>query len=78
MYAVVPLGMDLSILYFKELPVKIVINYVLISLKTVFGKQCRPNPNEMPPYHFRSKKGGIDQESIQSSTTPDPGYHMGK
>ena len=25
-----------------------------------------------------SKKGGKDQESIQSSTTPDPGYHMGK
>ena len=26
----------------------------------------------------QSKKGGKDQESIQSSTTPDPGYHMGK
>ena len=26
----------------------------------------------------KSKKGGKDQESIQSSTTPDPGYHMGK
>ena len=25
-----------------------------------------------------SKKGGKDQESIKSSTTPDPGYHMGK
>ena len=25
-----------------------------------------------------SKKGGKEQESIQSSTTPDPGYHMGK
>ena len=25
-----------------------------------------------------SKKVGNDQESIQSSTTPDPGYHMGK
>ena len=25
-----------------------------------------------------SKKGGKDQESIQSSATPDPGYHMGK
>ena len=23
------------------------------------------------------KKGGKDQESIQSSTTPNPGYHMG-
>ena len=25
-----------------------------------------------------SKKDGKDQESIQSSITPDPGYHMGK
>ena len=25
-----------------------------------------------------SKKYGKDQETIQSSTTPDPGYHMGK
>ena len=24
------------------------------------------------------KKGGKDQETIQSSTTPEPGYHMGK
>ena len=27
---------------------------------------------------LQRKKGGKDQESIQSSTTPDPGYHMGK
>ena len=27
---------------------------------------------------IESKKDGKDQESIQSSTTPDPGYHMGK
>ena len=25
-----------------------------------------------------SKTGGKDQESIQTSTTPDPIYHMGK
>ena len=25
----------------------------------------------------KSKKGGKNQVSIQSSTTPDPGYHMG-
>ena len=24
---------------------------------------------------YKSRKGGKDQESIQSSTTPDPGYH---
>ena len=28
--------------------------------------------------YYKSKKGGKSQESIQSSTTPDPGYHMGK
>ena len=27
---------------------------------------------------YESKKGGKDQESIQSSTTPDPGYQMVK
>ena len=26
----------------------------------------------------KSKTGGKDQESIQSSIKPDPGYHMGK
>ena len=26
----------------------------------------------------QSKKEGTDQETIQSSTTPDPGHHMGK
>ena len=26
----------------------------------------------------KSKKDGKDQESIQLSTTSDPGYHMGK
>ena len=30
-------------------------------------------------YHSnQDKKGGKDQETIQSSTTPDPGYNMGK
>ena len=27
---------------------------------------------------FQSKKDCKDQETIQSSTTSDPGYHMGK
>ena len=26
--------------------------------------------------HLQSKKGGNDQESIQSSTTPDPGHRI--
>ena len=35
-------------------------------------------PMDFPHFHPYSKNGGKDQESIQSSTTPDPGYHMGK
>ena len=31
-----------------------------------------------PDCHFRSKKNGKGQETIQSSTTPDPGNQMGK
>ena len=29
-------------------------------------------------YLFQSKKDGKAQEKIHSSTTPDPGYYMGK
>ena len=29
-------------------------------------------------FGIQSKKDGKDQETIQLSTTPDPGYHMGK
>ena len=29
-------------------------------------------------YLFQNKKDGNDQETIQSTTTPDPGYQMGK
>ena len=35
--------------------------------------------NTFPGYITKqSKKDGNGQETIQSSTTPDPGYHMGK
>ena len=30
------------------------------------------------PEQYESRKGSKYQESIQSSTTPDPGYQMGK
>ena len=29
-------------------------------------------------FTIQTKKGGKDQESVQLSTTPDPGYQMGK
>ena len=35
--------------------------------------------NTLPGYITKqSKKDGNGQETIQSSTTPDPGYHMGQ
>ena len=36
---------------------------------------CR---NRSEGLFVRSKKEGKDQASIQLSTTPDPGYHLGK
>ena len=32
--------------------------------------------NEICQSKRESKKGGKDQESLPSSTTPDPGHHM--
>ena len=45
-------------------------------------KYLRPRVIRMH-FHFggtekQSKKDGKDQETIQLSTTPDPGYHTGK
>ena len=37
---------------------------------------CKPLVSKDP--YRQSKKGGKDQESMQSSTTPDPAYRMGK
>ena len=34
----------------------------------------RSESNNIGDWLIQSKKGGKDQESIQSSTTPDPGY----
>ena len=34
----------------------------------------RSESNNIADWLIQSKKDGIDQESIQSSTTPDPGY----
>ena len=47
-------------------------------------KRCDKNVHTKTMYTFKkskcilSKKSGKDHESIQSSTTPDPGYQMGK
>ena len=34
--------------------------------------------NKIIWYHYKSKKEGKNQVSIQSSTTPDPGHHKTK
>ena len=36
------------------------------------------SPSFQIKFVFLSKKEGKDQETIESSTTPDPGYHKGK
>ena len=41
---------------------------------TVYTTEYRSKRNQIE----KSKKDGKDQKMIQSSTTPDPGYHMGK
>ena len=53
--------------------------------KTKTGRYCRYSKtcvkrllSKIPKIGFQSKKGGKDQDSIQSSTTLDPRYHMGK
>ena len=52
----------------------------IINLYAIYDPVTGP---EEPIYvalcvQYESKKGGKDQELIQSSTTPDPGYQMGK
>ena len=44
------LTVELSILYFKEVPVKISINYVFQSLKLTLILANSADPDEMPPY----------------------------
>ena len=41
-------------------------------------KRSKKGKDLMKNKALQSKKDGKDQETIQSSTTPDPGYHMGK
>ena len=42
-----------------------------------FRTVCFARPHQLETVESR-KSESKDQESIQSSTTPDPGYHMGK
>ena len=42
------------------------------------GKSIRLKLVRLSKKKSDSKKGGKDQETIQSSTTPDPGYNIGK
>ena len=37
-----------------------------------------PHSTDKSNSDYKSKKGGKDQESMQSSTTPDPGYQLEK
>ena len=62
---------------------KFLNNDVFLSLKIVFilANKAHPEKNDeiLPDVAFHlGKKDNKDQVMIQSSTTPDPGYHMGK
>ena len=57
---------------------------IKISTKGIESLRKELNPlnasdlDQLKPIVLQSKKEDKDQESIQSSSTPDPGYHMGK
>ena len=68
-----------KILVVKGISVLVVEGLDIINLYAIYDPVTEP---EQPVYvvlcvQYESKKGGKDQESIQSSTTPDPGYKMG-
>ena len=52
----------------------------IINLYAIYDPVTGPKQpiNVVLCMQYESKKGDKDQESIQSSTTPDPGYQMGK
>ena len=69
-----------KVLVVKGISVLVVEGLNIINLYAIYDPVTEP---EQPVYvvlciQYDSKKGGKDQESIQSSTTPDPGYKMGK
>ena len=79
-------GVDLRLMYQC-------INEIILATKDeLFWIPCHPSIVErlyfllLKALHFlllkalshQRKEKGKDQESIQSSTTPDPGHHMGK
>ena len=51
---------------------------LLLSHKKCLAWQFTNLNNASSQRHNQCKKDGKDQETIQSSTTPDPGYHMGR
>ena len=73
----------------KLKPAIYAVNTLINYLKTEFEskkKHCEVviefqclaffNPSQRGKYAFESKEDGNDQETIQSSTRPDLGYHM--
>ena len=61
----------------------IVLEVEGLNIINLYAIYDRDTGSEQPIYvvlciQYKSKKGDKDQESIQSSTTLDPGYQMGK
>ena len=53
----------------------IYIVYEIYSLQSTVKPVFSGHSKRRPKIGFQSMKDGKDQDSIQSSTTPDPGYH---
>ena len=58
-------------------PFVLLVEYIIL-LMLIVCLHIRVNAKSVNATGPQSKSGCKDQESIQSSTTPDPGYQMGK
>ena len=54
------------------------LHFKMLKFKALKDNTCVFKSNKKVFLSYESKKGGKDQESIQSSITSDPRYHMGK
>ena len=70
----------LPISYVKQIQVffKNKLHLIRITLRCSFMDDVRASMFHVSDMCLQSRKGGKNLESIQSITTPDPGYRMGK
>ena len=59
-------------------PVHWMLVFITLASSQVLHLQLESKYMLRPIFRHQSKEDGNDQELMQSSTTPDPGYHMEK